>query len=53
MILPHQMLTPDALQGGIEACVTREGTDSGPPDVSLAPTVWQGRRQLDAGTAII
>jgi uncharacterized protein YheU (UPF0270 family) len=53
MILPHQMLSPDALQAVIEAFVTREGTDDGPQDVSLATKVWQVRQQLDAGTAVI
>ena len=53
MIIPHQMLSPEALQGIIEAFVTREGTDYGTQDVSLATTVWQVRHQLDAGTAVI
>jgi uncharacterized protein YheU (UPF0270 family) len=29
MIIPHQMLSPEALHGIIEAFVTREGTDDG------------------------
>jgi uncharacterized protein YheU (UPF0270 family) len=33
--------------------VTREGTDYGIQDVSLATKVWQVRQQLDAGTAVI
>jgi uncharacterized protein YheU (UPF0270 family) len=53
MIIPHQMLTPDALQGVIEAFVTCEGMDYGTQDVSLATKVWQVRQQLDAGTAVI
>jgi uncharacterized protein YheU (UPF0270 family) len=53
MILPHQMLSPEALQGVIEAFVTHEGTDYGTQDVSLVTTVWQVRQQLDAGTAVI
>ena len=53
MIMPHQMLSPEALQGVIEAFVTREGTDDGTQDVSLATTVWQVQQQLDAGTAVI
>jgi hypothetical protein len=36
MIIPHQMLSPEALHGVIEAFVTREGTDYGTQDVSLA-----------------
>jgi uncharacterized protein YheU (UPF0270 family) len=42
-----------ALQGVIETFVTREGTDDGTQDVSLATKVWQVRQQLDAGTAVI
>ena len=53
MIIPHQMLSPEALHGVIEAFVTREGTDDGSHDVSLATTVWQVRQQLAAGTAVI
>ena len=53
MIIPHQMLSPEALQGVIEAFVTREGTDYGTQDVSLATKVWQVRQQLDAGTVVI
>ena len=33
--------------------MTREGTDDGTQDVSLATTVWQVRHQLDAGTAVL
>jgi hypothetical protein len=47
------MLSPEALQGIIEAFVTREGTDYGTQDVTLAIKVWQVRQQLDAGTAVI
>jgi uncharacterized protein len=53
MIIPHQMLSPEALQGVIEAFVTREGTDYGIQDVSLATKILQVRQQLDAGTAVI
>ena len=53
MIIPHQMLSPEALQGVIEAFVTREGTDYGTQDVSLATKVLQVRQQLDAGMAVI
>jgi uncharacterized protein len=53
MIMPHEMLSLEALQGVIEALVTREGTDYGTQDVSLATTVWQVRQQLDAGTAVV
>jgi uncharacterized protein YheU (UPF0270 family) len=53
MIIPHQMLSPEALHGIIEAFVTREGTDDGTQDVVLATKVRQVRQQLDAGTAVI
>ena len=53
MIIPHQMLSPAALQGVIEAFVTREGTDYGVQDVPLATKVLQVRQQLDAGTAVL
>ena len=53
MIIPHQMRSPEVLQDVIEAFVTREGTDYGVQDVSLATKVLQVRQQLDAGTAVI
>ena len=53
MIIPHRMLSPDALCGVIEAFITREGTDYGLHEVPLATKVAQVRDQLDAGTAVI
>ena len=53
MIIPHRLLSPDALRGVIEAFVTREGTDYGIQDVPLATKVFQVQQQLDAGTAVI
>ena len=53
MMIPHQMLSPDALRGVIEAFVTREGTDDGAQDVPLATKVVQVQHQLEAGTAVI
>ncbi len=53
MIIPHQMLSSETLHSVIEAFVTREGTDYGTQDVSLATKVWQVRQQLDAETAVI
>ena len=52
MIIPHQMLSPETLQGVIEAFVTREGTDYGTQDISLTTKVLQVWQQLDAGTAV-
>jgi uncharacterized protein YheU (UPF0270 family) len=53
MIIPHRMLSPEALRGVLEAFITREGTDYGVHEVSLATKVGQVRHQLDAGTAVI
>jgi uncharacterized protein YheU (UPF0270 family) len=53
MILPHHMLSPETLHGVIEAFITREGTDYGEHDISLATKVLQVRKQLDEGTAVI
>ena len=53
MIIPHRMLRPETLRGGLEAFVMREGTDSGAQDVPRATTVLQVRQQLDAGTAVL
>ena len=53
MIIPHRMLSPEALRGVIEACITREGTDYGLHEVPLATKVGQVRHQLDAGTVVI
>ena len=53
MIIPHRLLSPEALRGVIEAFVTREGTDYGLQDVSLATKAAQVQQQLDAGTAVI
>ena len=53
MIIPHRMLSPEALRGVIEAFITREGTDYGVQEVPLATKVEQVRHQLDAGTAVI
>jgi uncharacterized protein len=43
MIIPHRLLSPDALRGVIEAFVTREGTDYGAQEVPLATKVFQMR----------
>ena len=53
MIIPHQMLSPDALRGVIETFVTREGTDYGAQEVPLETKVLQVQQQLEAGTAVI
>jgi uncharacterized protein YheU (UPF0270 family) len=53
MIIPHRLLSPEALRGVIEAFVTREGTDYGTQEVPLATKVFQVHQQLDAGTAVL
>ena len=53
MIIPHRMLSPDALRGVIEAFVTREGTDYGAQEVPLDIKVSQVQQQLDTGTAVL
>jgi uncharacterized protein YheU (UPF0270 family) len=53
MIIPHHLLSPEALRGVIEAFVTREGTDYGAQDVPLATKIFQVHQQLDAGTAVL
>jgi uncharacterized protein len=53
MMIPHRMLSPEALRGVLEAFVTREGTDDGTQEVSLETKVVQVRQQLDEGTAVI
>jgi uncharacterized protein len=53
MIIPHHMLSPEALCGVIEAFITREGTDYGEQEVSLDTKVLQVQQQLDEGTAVV
>ena len=53
MLIPHHMLSPEALHSVIEAFVTREGTDDGEHAIPLATKVVQVRQQLDVGTAVI
>jgi hypothetical protein len=53
MQIPHAALSPDALQGLLEEFVSREGTEYGTHDVSLAAKVAQVRRQLETGRAVI
>jgi uncharacterized protein YheU (UPF0270 family) len=53
MIIPHDLLSPEALQGVIEAFVTLEGTDYGEEELPLDTKVAQVRRQLADGSAVI
>jgi uncharacterized protein YheU (UPF0270 family) len=51
--IPHDSLSPGALQGVIEAFVLQEGTEYGERDYSLAEKVAAVRRQLERGEAAI
>lgn len=53
MIIPHQQLSADALQGLIEEFITREGTDYGWEEVALASKVAQVKRQIEKGDVVI
>ena len=53
MIIPHRLLSVDALRGVIEAFITREGTDYGIQEVPLTTKVCQVQHQLDRGTVVI
>jgi uncharacterized protein len=53
MQIPWDRLSPDVLDAVIEEYVTREGTDYGPHDYSLADKVAQVRLQLQRGEAVI
>lgn len=53
MIIPHQQISPEALQGLMEEFVTRSGTDYGEVEISLQNKVEQVRRQLERGDVVI
>lgn len=53
MKIPWDMLSPDTLDAVIEEYVSREGTDYGHYEYSLADKVAQVRRQLQRGDAWI
>lgn len=53
MIIPHEQLSSDTLQGLIEEFITREGTDYGHEEVSLDTKVAQVLRQLRRGDVVI
>lgn len=51
--VPWDRLSPAALKGVIEEFVTREGTDYGHEDVSLADKVGEVREQLERGDVVV
>jgi len=53
MIIPYEQISNDALQGLIEEFITREGTDYGEAEISLAQKVEQIKRQLKRGDIVI
>lgn len=53
MIIPHEQISADALQGLIEEFITRDGTDYGETEVSLTQKVEQVKRQLARGDIVI
>ena len=53
MIIPHDQLSAEALQGILEDYATRDGTDYGEMETSLAAKVAQLRRQLERGEIVI
>ena len=53
IIIPHDRLSQEALQGLIEEFVTREGTDTGYTDGSLEENVEMVLRQMKRGDIFI
>ncbi|MCQ3830442.1 YheU family protein [Microbulbifer elongatus] len=53
MIIPYKQLDPETLQNLLEEYATRDGTDYGEREVSLADKVANLRRQLDDKTVVI
>lgn len=53
IIIPHEKLNPEALQGLIEEFVTRDGTDTGYDKKSLVNDMAMVKRQLKKGDAVI
>ncbi len=51
-IIPWQELSPEALSGLVEEFVSREGTEYGEGEVSLADKVREVIAQLEAGTVV-
>ncbi len=53
MIVPWQELEPDTLDNLIQEFVSRDGTDYGEQEYSLADKVSQVRRALAKGEAVL
>ncbi|MCP4588774.1 YheU family protein [Pseudoalteromonas sp.] len=53
MIIPYAEIQPETLTSLIEEFVSRDGTDYGEEEISLADKVEQVRAKLVSGEAII
>lgn len=53
MIIPYKQLSTDALTGLVEEFITREGTDYGLEEISLAEKVEQVMLQIQRGEVVI
>ena len=53
IVVPHEKLSPAALEGVIDDFITREGTDYGDQEYSLDTKRAQVRRQLERGEALV
>ena len=53
MLIPAKQLSASALRGLIEEFITREGTDYGAKEYSLADKVSHVERQITAGDVVI
>ncbi|UUA74103.1 YheU family protein [Cellvibrio sp. QJXJ] len=53
MIIPYEQLSSDALQGLIEEFITRDGTDYGVEEVSLATKVEQVKKLLKRREVVV
>lgn len=53
MIIPIDRLNKDVLQGIVESFISREGTDYGSIELSLAEKVENLIQQVEAGTVVV
>lgn len=53
MLIPFQQLDPDTLTSVLDSIITREGTDYGEHEVSLAEKRQQLMRQLQSGEVVL
>lgn len=51
--IPHDQLSPEALQGVIEEFVTRDGTDYGEVEIPLETKISQVLVKIKSGKAVI